>query len=69
MIRLKSVVTRRCTKATQVKGIDIPEDQLIAVDVLSLHYNPEYWGEVDPNVFYPERFLFLINMVYNYNSL
>ena len=38
---------------------------MIVVDVLSLHYNPEYWGEVDPNVFYPERFLFTITIVCN----
>jgi cytochrome P450 len=56
-------MTRRCTKSTQVKGIDIPEDLLIAIDVLSLHYNPEYWGEVDPNVFYPLRFSYLFHFV------
>lgn len=49
-------VNRRCTNSTTIKGIDIPEDTVIAVDVLSMHYNPEYWGEVDPNVFYPSRF-------------
>lgn len=32
------------------------KDLLIGVDVLSLHYNPEYWGQVDPNVFYPMRY-------------
>ena len=58
-------MTRRCTKSTQLKGIDIPEDLLVVVDVLSLHYNPEYWGEVDPNVFYPERFEFLFKTFYN----
>lgn len=29
---------------------------LIAIDVLSLHYDPKYWGPVDPNTFYPMRF-------------
>nr|QUF59379.1 cytochrome p450 CYP3045C2 [Brachionus angularis] len=51
-----SVVARRCTKATNIKSIDIPEDLAIAVDVLSLHYDAEIWGPVDPNQFYPERF-------------
>jgi cytochrome P450 len=23
---------------------------------MTLHYDPEHWGEVDPNVFYPLRF-------------
>nr|QUF59378.1 cytochrome p450 CYP3045C1 [Brachionus angularis] len=50
------VVARRCTKATNIKGIDIPEDLAIAVDVLSLHYDADIWGPVDPNQFYPERF-------------
>jgi cytochrome P450 len=51
----KSAVTRRCTKATTIKGIDIPEDLTIAINVISLHYDPKYWGEVDPNIFYPQR--------------
>ena len=55
-------MTRRCTKSTQLKGIDIPEDLLVVVDVLSLHYNPEYWGEVDPNVFYPLRLISFRNI-------
>lgn len=29
---------------------------MIEIDGLSLHYNPEYWGPVDPHVFYPLRF-------------
>jgi cytochrome P450 len=28
----------------------------IAVDVLSIHYDPELWGPVDPSTFYPQRF-------------
>ena len=47
--------TRRCVNATQVKGVDIPEDLTIIVDVLSLHYDAEIWGPVDPHIFYPER--------------
>lgn len=29
---------------------------IFAADVLSLHYNPEYWGPVSPNEFFPQRF-------------
>ena len=38
-----------------MKGIDIPADTPIAVDVLSIHFDPEIWGPVDPNEFYPTR--------------
>ena len=48
-------LVRRCTNATTVKGIDIPIDTSIAVDVLTLHSDPELWGPVDPNLFYPRR--------------
>ena len=34
----------------------IPVDQVITIDVLSLHFDPNYWGPVDPNEFYPLRF-------------
>lgn len=50
------VIQRRCTEATQVCGLNIQKGDIIAIDVLSLHYNPEYWPGVDPNVFYPPRF-------------
>nr|UOU03271.1 cytochrome P450 3045C3/4 [Brachionus rubens] len=50
-----SVVARRCTKATTVNGLDIPLDTPISVDVLSIHFDSELWGPVDPNVFYPPR--------------
>lgn len=53
------MVTRRCTKATRVNGIDMQENQTVLVDVLSLHYDPAYWGDVDPNVFYPLRYSLL----------
>lgn len=30
--------------------------------MLSLHYDPQYWGQVDPNTFYPERWIeFFLN--------
>jgi len=47
-------LSRRCTQAANVCGMDIPEDMVIAVDLLSLHYNPEYWE--NPNTFNPQRF-------------
>ncbi|CAF0718008.1 unnamed protein product [Brachionus calyciflorus] len=50
-----SVVARRCTKKTTVKGIDFTEDMTIAVDALSIHFDDELWGPVDPKVFYPQR--------------
>lgn len=48
--------TRRCVKHTNVQGIDIPEDLTIVVDVMSLHFDSNLWGPVDPNIFYPRRF-------------
>ena len=50
-----TVVARRCTDPTKIKGIDIPLDLEIAVDVMSLHFDNELWGPVDPNIFYPPR--------------
>nr|UOU03262.1 cytochrome P450 3045C9 [Brachionus rubens] len=50
-----SVVARRATKRTTIKGIDIPVDTPIAVDVLSVHFDSDNWGPVDPEVFYPQR--------------
>ncbi len=39
----------------RVKNIDIPNGLVIAVNVLDLHYNEEYWGPVDTKIFYPLR--------------
>ena len=39
----------------RIKGIDIPSGLPIAVNVLDLHYNEEYWGPVDTKKFYPLR--------------
>ena len=49
-------ITRRATKSTRIKHIDIPEGLSVVVDVLSLHFDPELWGPVDPYEFYPCRF-------------
>ena len=51
-----SVVTRRCTSACTVNGIRIPENFTIAVDVMTIHFDPQYWGD-DANEFNPLRFL------------
>ena len=42
---------------TKVKGINIPKNLVIAVDVLSIHYDAEVWGPEDPYEFNPMRFL------------
>ena len=34
----------------------MPKELTVGIDVLSLHFDPEIWGPVDPNVFHPERF-------------
>nr|QEV83793.1 cytochrome P450 [Brachionus rotundiformis] len=52
---VNAAVGRRCTKSTNVLGIDIPEDTIFLVDVMSLHFDAELWGPVDPNKFYPAR--------------
>ena len=40
---------------TTIKNINFPKNLIIVVDVLSLHFNPEYWGNIDPNEFNPMR--------------
>jgi hypothetical protein len=56
-ISTKSVVARRCTHSTNIKGIEMPVDMTIAIDVLSIHYDDELWGPTDPNQFYPLRYI------------
>ena len=53
-----STINRRCMYSTNIKDLHIPAGVSVTVDVLSLHYDPEYWGPVDPEKFYPNRFLF-----------
>ena len=57
-----SMVSRKCV--VKDMWIDlangsypIPYGMNIVVDVMSIHFDPVLWGPVDPNVFYPERFL------------
>lgn len=50
-------MSRKCTNATTVKGLEIPEGLVIACDVLSIHYSEELWGPQDPKKFDPSRHL------------
>ncbi|CAF0715204.1 unnamed protein product [Brachionus calyciflorus] len=55
-----SMVSRKCVVDNLYidNGIyKIPNGMNIVVDVLSIHYDALWWGPVDPNIFYPERFL------------
>ena len=51
-----SVVMRRCTNETQINGLVLPVGLIVMVDVLSIHYDENLWGSVDPGTFYPKRF-------------
>jgi cytochrome P450 len=51
---LNRAVNRRCICPTQIKGIDIASESVVAVDVLTLHNDPEYWNK--PEEFNPLRF-------------
>ena len=50
------MISRRCTEQTTIKGIHIPVNIPVSIDVLSIHFDPELWGPHDPNEFYPLRF-------------
>jgi cytochrome P450 len=51
------VVNRQSTEEFNIEGIGkIPAGTRIAVDMYSLHFDPDLWGPVDPHTFYPERF-------------
>ena len=57
MYPITSQIARRCTNSTIVKGVDIPLDTTVMADVLSIHYDKDLWGPVDPSIFYPLRLL------------
>ena len=51
------VINRQSTEDFHIKNIGtMPAGTCIAVDIYSLHFNPDLWGPVDPHTFYPERF-------------
>ncbi|RNA03299.1 cytochrome P450 3A29-like [Brachionus plicatilis] len=55
-----SMVSRKCVVDNLIisnGSYRIPKDMNVVVDVLSIHYDPLWWGPVDPKNFYPERFL------------
>ncbi|CAF1145873.1 unnamed protein product [Adineta steineri] len=50
-------INRQSTEDFQIKGIGtIPAGTIIGIDMLTLHFDNDLWGPVDPHVFYPERF-------------
>lgn len=50
------MINRKCTNETVIKGIKIPEDMLVSVDVLSINNDIDIWGPIDPSEFNPLRF-------------
>jgi hypothetical protein len=41
-------LVRRCTNPTTVKGFEFPLNMAVAIDVLTIHNDPELWGPEDP---------------------
>jgi cytochrome P450 len=55
---LPMVINRQSTEEFYIKNIGkIPVGTRVAVDMYSLHFDPDLWGPVDPHTFYPERFM------------
>jgi len=50
----KRAITRRCVEPITIKNIKFPRNLALTIDVLSLHYNEEYWE--NPHEFNPSRF-------------
>lgn len=48
------VVRRLCMKSCNINGITVPEGMTIAADLLTLHFNEDYWG-ADAKEFNPNR--------------
>lgn len=40
---------------TELRGFHLPQDAIVIVNIHSVHYEVETWG--DPEVFRPERFM------------
>ncbi|CAF1203675.1 unnamed protein product [Rotaria sp. Silwood1] len=54
---LPMVINRQSSEDFHIKGIGtIPAGTRIAIDMYRLHYDPDLWGPIDPQIFYPERF-------------
>ncbi|CAF0915034.1 unnamed protein product [Rotaria sp. Silwood1] len=54
---LPMVINRQSSEDCHIKGIGtIPAGTRIAIDMYRLHYDPDLWGPIDPQIFYPERF-------------
>ena len=49
------VSTRECRETCKIKGFDIPEKTMVAINLYSIMRDPELWD--DPTEFRPERFL------------
>ena len=47
--------TRACYEEAQLGDITIPPGTQIQLNMVELHFNPELWGQHDPNKFVPER--------------
>ncbi|KAG2671543.1 hypothetical protein I3760_13G002300 [Carya illinoinensis] len=51
-----AVTTRECRENCKIKGYDIPQKTMVAINLYSVMQDPEVWD--DPSEFRPERFLF-----------
>ncbi|CAF1568429.1 unnamed protein product [Didymodactylos carnosus] len=51
------IINRPSTEEFHIKRIGIiPAGTRIAIDMYTLHFDPDLWGPVDPHIFYPKRF-------------
>ena len=49
-----AVVVRQCRESCKIKGYDIPEKAMVALNLYSIMRDPKVWD--NPNEFQPERF-------------